>query len=66
VDSKLHYRFLRYRADWTDCPPDQEFYTKNYFAHVPDMIRAFHDANPEKPGPKNEEAAAAAWKARKD
>jgi hypothetical protein len=51
MDSKLHYRRLRYRVDWLGHDVDLQWYPAGNFKHAPVKLREFHDRYPSKPGP---------------
>ena len=50
-DSRLHYCKLQYRVAWTGHPQDTTWYPANNFEHAKELIEAFHNKYPDKPGP---------------
>ena len=51
IASRLHYRKLQYRANWTGCDPDNQWYNINSFIGSPYRVKEFHDKYPDKAGP---------------
>ena len=52
LDSRVHYRRLQYLVKWSGLPLEQSTweYVENV-ANCADLVDAFHQANPHKPGP---------------
>lgn len=48
---KLVYRKLKYRANWLGADEDPEFYPASDFMYSPHLLKQFHLAHPELPGP---------------
>lgn len=49
--SKVTYNKLRYRAEWVGHPDDPEWYIASNFKNSADKLKAFHEENPQAPGP---------------
>ncbi|KAI0991458.1 hypothetical protein K3495_g16729, partial [Podosphaera aphanis] len=48
---KLKYRKLQYRANWLGADEDPEYYPASNFMYSPHLLKQFHLAHPELPGP---------------
>jgi transposase InsO family protein len=51
LDSKLHYRKLRYRVKWVGTDEDITWYPAGDFKNAPQKLIDFHERYPDKPGP---------------
>ena len=51
IDSKLHRGKLRYRAKWIGYDDDPTWYPHTDFEGSPHLLRKYHAAYPDKPGP---------------
>ena len=49
--SRIMWRKLRYRVSWLGRDPDPKWYPAGYLKNAQLALKAFHDANPEAPGP---------------
>jgi hypothetical protein len=49
--SRIMWRKLRYRVSWLGRDPDPKWYPAGYLKNAPLALKAFHDANPDSPGP---------------
>jgi hypothetical protein len=49
--TRLHYRKLQYQVQWKGWDPDPVYYDAANFKNAADKLRAFHEANPDAPGP---------------
>jgi hypothetical protein len=48
---RIRWKCLEYKVDWLDYNEDPIYYPASDFKYSPHLIRAFHLANPELPGP---------------
>ena len=51
VNSKLVRKVLRYQAIWKGYDQDRQWYNASGFVNAPEVVKAYHDRYPEKPGP---------------
>jgi hypothetical protein len=52
VDSRIRYKRLEYLVEWKGfegTPEETTWEPSSYVDSLPDLIRAFHDSNPDKP-----------------
>ena len=51
IASRLHYGKLQYRANWTGCDLDNQWYNTDGFIGSPYRVKEFHNKYPDKAGP---------------
>lgn len=49
--SRIYQGKLQYKADWTGCDPDDQFYDAESYINSPERVREFHEQYPDAAGP---------------